>query len=826
MTDTMDPAEIRTLMEDQLRLSRRLRERIRELEEEKHAPLAVVGMGLRLPPDLSSPEEYWDFLRGDGVALSGLPEDRPGLRAVYDPTPGKPGRSYVDRAGFLNDIAHFDAEFFGISRREARLLDPQQRMLLEVSWEALERAGIAVHRSDRLDVGVYLGIMASEYTERLKDRGDASRIDPYYTTGGGLCFGAGRISYVMGFSGPAVSVDTACSSSLTALHLAVRGLRGHECRYALVCGSNLLLSADLMVSLSQARALSPEGRSKAFLASADGYGRGEGVGALILMRLADAEREGRPVLAVVRGTAMGHDGAASGLTAPNGPAQQEVIAAALADAGVQAADLGWIEAHGTGTALGDPIEMGALDAVVGEAVRDRGIPLALGSVKSRIGHLEAASGVASLIKTVLMLRHGEIPAAASPDDGKLNPHIAWDRMNFTVPRQHRLWPAELPRRVAGINSFGMSGTNVHAVLEAYEPAAPLEPTQEGRATREVLALSARDHSALTELAAAVRACLTTADATSVSSICHTLRAGRAAFGHRLAVTGADATELTEALDNALAAPTDPVPPLRTIVLRVGEDQAALDRVVTGWASAFPALAGEGTAPSPAEPDGSGSVETLADMIHGLGLTVEVRRDADAAGVAATLEWAVAGGPTVSMPLESGERNPVAPLLDAAAALFTFGAELRWDRLRAPGARLLSDLPTYPFRRRRYWIEEPHWGADAAAPDAGTSGLGAPAATGVPVSLASLSPAEMEAYLLAELREVLQETGELDPERSFLDAGGDSFTSTLFITKVEERFHVGLTPEELPLDLPLAEMISKLAASVTLRGDEAEREPSA
>ncbi|MEU8872216.1 beta-ketoacyl synthase N-terminal-like domain-containing protein [Streptomyces javensis] len=825
MTDTMDPAEIRKLMEDQLRLSRRLRERIRELEEEKHAPLAVVGMGLRLPSDLSSPEEYWHFLRGDGEALSGLPEDRPGLRAVYDPTPGKPGRSYVDRAGFLSDIAHFDAEFFGISRREARLLDPQQRMLLEVSWEALERAGVAVYRSDRLDVGVYLGIMASEYAERLQDRGDASRIDPYFTTGGGLCFGAGRISYVMGFSGPAVSVDTACSSSLTALHLAVRGLRGHECRYALVCGSNLLLSADLMVSLSQARALSPDGRSKSFLASADGYGRGEGVGALVLMRLADAEREGRPVLAVVRGTAMGHDGAASGLTVPNGPAQQEVIAAALADAGVRAADLAWIEAHGTGTALGDPIEIGALDAVVGEAVRDRSVPLALGSVKSRIGHLEAASGVASLIKTVLMLRHGEIPAAASPDDGELNPHIAWDRMNFTVPRQHCPWPAELPRRVAGINSFGMSGTNVHAVLEAYEPAAHPEPPRARRAAGEVLALSARDHSALTELAAAVRACLTS-DATSVSSICHTLRAGRAAFGHRLAVTGADAAELTEALDIALAAPTEPVPPLRAVVLRVSADEMALDRIVTGWASAFPAFAGEGTGPSLAGPDGSGSgpAETLADMVRALGLTVEVRRNADAAGAAATLEWAVAGGPGVSMPLAGEERNPVALLLDAVAALFTSGGELRWDRLRAPGARLLSDLPTYPFRRGRYWIEEPRREADAAVPGAGTPGFGAPATTDMPVSLASLSPAEMEAYLLAELREVLQET-DLDPDRSFLDAGGDSFTSTLFIAKVEERLHVGLTPEELPLDLPLAEMISKLAGSVTLRGDEVEREPS-
>ncbi|MFE7001442.1 beta-ketoacyl synthase N-terminal-like domain-containing protein [Streptomyces griseus] len=821
MTDTMGPADVRKLMEDQLNLSRRLRERVRELEEEKHAPLAVVGMGLRLPSDLRSPEQYWDFLRGDATAVSGLPDDRPGLRTVYDPTPGRPGRSYVDRAGFLSDISHFDAEFFGISQREAKLLDPQQRMLLEASWEALERAGIAVRRSDRLDVGVYLGMMASEYNERLQDRGDTSRIDPYFTTGGGLCFGAGRISYVMGFSGPVVSVDTACSSSLAALHLAVRGLRGHECRYALVCGSNLLLSADLMVSLSQARALSPGGRSRSFLASADGYGRGEGVGVLALMRLADAEREGRPVLAVVRGTAMGHDGAASGLTAPNGPAQQEVIEAALADAGVDASDLGWIEAHGTGTVLGDPIEVGALDAVVGQAVRDRGVPLPLGSVKSRIGHLEAASGVASLIKTVLMLRHGEIPAAASPDDGELNPHIAWDRMNFTVPRKHGPWPAELPRRVAGVNSFGMSGTNVHAVLEAYQPAAPPVPLQESPGAVELLALSAKDPSALAELAAAARARLANADAAAVPSICHTLRAGRVSFDHRIAVTGADAAALIKELDAATAVPSEPVRPLPPVVLRVRSDAAALDAAVTALAGAFPALTGEAAGPSPADP-----AAALAQLVGRLGVTAEVRRDADGPDAVTALEWRAPDGATLSMPLVGGgAHDPSALLLDAAAALFTAGGQLTWDPLRAPGARLLSDLPTYPFRRKRYWIEEPSRGAGAPDVRDGDASGRAATASRAPLPSGTLTPAALEEHLLAELRDVLQETEELDTERSFLDAGGDSFTSTLFISKVEERFDVGLTPEDLPLDLPLSEMISKLAANVTLRDTGAEREPT-
>ncbi|MHC5908892.1 beta-ketoacyl [acyl carrier protein] synthase domain-containing protein, partial [Streptomyces sp. S6] len=441
MSEALDTEGVRALMEDQLRLSHRLRARIAELEDAHHAPVAVVGMGMRLPPAIDTPEAYWEFLCGTDSALSEIPADRPGLRAAYDPAAGRLGRSYVDRAGFLDTVADFDADFFGISRREARLLDPQQRMLLETSWEALERAGIAVRRSDRLDVGIYLGMMTSEYSERNENRSDMSRIDPYYITGGGLSFGAGRISHLMGFSGPVLGVETACSSSMATLHLAVRGLRAGECRYALAAGANLLLSASLMVSLCQTRALAPDGRSKSFLATADGYGRGEGIGVVALMRLDDAEREGRPVLAVIRGTAVNHDGAASGLTAPSGPAQQEVIRAALADARIDPADVGFVEAHGTGTVLGDPIEIGALDGVLGEAVRRRGTPLNIGSVKSRLGHLEGASGIASVMKTVLMLQHGVIPAAAHPDDGELNPHIPWQGIGFTVPRHNTPWPA-------------------------------------------------------------------------------------------------------------------------------------------------------------------------------------------------------------------------------------------------------------------------------------------------------------------------------------------------------------------------------------------------
>lgn len=819
----MDPAALRQLMEEQLKLSRRLQARIRELEAEKHAPLAVVGMGLRLPGNLTSPEAYWDFLRGEGTAYGPIPEDRPGLRAVYDPTPGKPGRSYVNQAGFLADIAHFDADFFGISQREAKLLDPQQRMLLETAWEALERAGIVVRRADRLNVGVYLGMMASEYSERLEDRGDFTRIDPYYTTGGGLCFGAGRISFVMGFSGPVVSVDTACSSSLTALHLAVRGLRNGECRYALVCGSNLLLSASLMVSLCQTRALSPDGRSKSFLDSANGYGRGEGVGAVALMRLADAEAEGRPILAVVRGTALNHDGAASGLTAPNGPAQQEVIRAALADAGVDPAELGWIEAHGTGTPLGDPIEIGALDGVLGPAIRERGFPLALGSVKSRLGHLEAASGIAALMKTVLMLQHGEIPAAARDDDGPLNAHIPWDRLNFTVPRHNQPWPASLPRRLAAINSFGMSGTNAHAILEAYPGAtAPggdgdrevITVAAPGRP--ELLTLSAKTPAALAELAEAVGGHLRKADPARLGSVCHTLRTGRAPFAHRIAVIGTSAAELADQLTErvvALAAAPGGSQPVtsrvREVTLRLTADEAALRAGVAELVETYPALAAgtnaDGAAGAGAEPKAADPGAALAGLLGQFGLRVRRARETAPGAPAAGLRWQVDGrSETCALVGERGRSAEL--LLDALARLFLAGAEPALHGLRAPGAELTADLPTYPFQRRRFWVDEPQLGTTTQAGDGrAESGEAVP------------PPQDREAvhaYLLRQMKEVLHATEDLDPTRSFLETGGDSFTSTLYITKVEEHYEIGLTPEDLPTDLPIAELVGRLADHIS------------
>ncbi|MGW6913934.1 beta-ketoacyl synthase N-terminal-like domain-containing protein [Kitasatospora sp. NPDC054939] len=795
----MDTDDLRRIMEQQLAQSQRLKARIRALEDAATAPLAVVGLGLRLPGGQTTPEEYWDFLLGDTDPVGPIPEDRPGLRSVFTAGAERPGRSYVDRAGFLRDVAHFDPAFFGISQREAETLDPQQRLLLETSWEAMERAGIAVRRQERLEAGVFVGLMTADYTERLGHRADRTALDPYYGTGGGHAMAAGRISYALGFSGPALTVDTACSSSLVALHLAAQSLRRAECRYALVGGANVFFSPDLMVSLCQSKALAPDGRSKAFLDSADGYGRGEGVGTLVLMRLADAEREQRPVLAVLRGTAVNHDGASSGLTVPNGPAQQQVVRAALADGGIAPAEVGYVEAHGTGTSLGDPIEAGALDAVLGSGAPGRTEPLLVGTVKSRIGHLESAAGIAGLIKLVLMLRHGTVPVGQPESAGPLNRLIPWQRLRVEVPRRTRPWPAGQQRRIAGISAFGMSGTNAHAVLEAYTPA-PAEPAAAGP---ELLTLSAKDPDSLAALAEDTVARLARTGPAELAAVCATLRDGRTAFPYRLAVTGADAERLAvrlaaaaDALDRSPAGAASPQPPVR---LRLAEDTAAVGRGLDALLAAHPALDG---------PDDSADAPgvRLARRLARLGLRVDhtVERPAVPGAVAEL----VREGRSLLL-LDGDPAAAPGLLLDALAELFRAGADLRFESLRRPGTPRTGDLPTYAFRRVRCWIDEPDPATADAAP-----GRAPARADGLP---------DVGAFLRRELARVLHADQELlDLSQSLLDVGGDSFTAMQLTIAIEEAYGVEVPVDELSADLPLVELFELLGGFVT--GSVRELEP--
>jgi acyl transferase domain-containing protein/NADPH:quinone reductase-like Zn-dependent oxidoreductase/NAD(P)-dependent dehydrogenase (short-subunit alcohol dehydrogenase family)/SAM-dependent methyltransferase/acyl carrier protein len=644
--------ENRNLMQNALQQLRDLRGKLKAVTEAKTEPIAIVGMGCRFPGGVENPDDFWQLLSNGIDAITEIPSERWDVEKFYHPEPGVPGKISSRHGGFIGNLQEFDADFFGISPREAVSIDPQQRILLEVAWEALENAGMIPEQLAGTSTGVFIGISSNDYSSYLLNR-PISDIDAYLATGNSHSTAAGRLSYTLGFTGPCLAVDTACSSSLVAVHLACQSLRNRECDIAIVGGVNRILSPEFTINFSQARMLAADGRCKTFDASADGFVRSEGCGIIILQRLGDARTTNRPIQALIRGSAINQDGRSGGLTVPNGPSQQAVIRQALANSLVNPADITYIEAHGTGTALGDPIEIGALGAVFADS-HTPSKPLFVGSTKTNIGHLEAAAGIAGLIKVVLALKHQQIPPHMHFHQP--NPHIAWENLPISIPTTSTTWNSQ-NQRLAGVSSFGFSGTNAHVVLEqALHPTLTLPllrggnqisnfpPLQggikEGNSTEvpplHLLTLSAKNAIALKQLARRFANYLSEHPDISWADVCFTANTGRSLFAHRLAL-------ITDSLDNAC------------VELNNFADGKITKAVISQVNYQVE--------------ESSTSDENLP-YLPSLGMEKE--------------EWQV--------------------ILTNIADLYGRGVRIDWQRFYAGYQRQLIDLPNYPFQRQRYWVD--------------------------------------------------------------------------------------------------------------------------
>ena len=544
MTSVLKPEQQSISSQQVLQTIKEMKARLEALNREKTEPIAIIGLGCRFPGNADGPDSFWHLLHEGIDAVGEVPPGRWDVDSYYDPNPEAIGKTYTKQGGFIGQVDQFDPLFFGISPREAVSLDPQQRLLLEVTWEALENAGQTPKKLRNSQTGVYVGICTDDYAQRFSDLNNLTSCDGHSGTGNARSMAVGRISHFFGLQGPNIQLDTACSSSLLTVHLACQSLRSQECNLALAGGVNLILWPLSTIGRCHLKALAPDGRCKTFDVAADGYGQGEGCGMVVLKRLSDAQADGDNILAVIRGSAVNHDGPSSGLTVPNKVAQQQVIQQALQNAKLEPNQVSYVEAHGTGTSLGDPIEVESLAEVYGKN-RPINQPLVVGSVKTNFGHLEAAAGISGLIKLVLSLQNQEIPPHLHLKQP--NPHIPWHQLPIVVPTSVIPWNRGNQPRIAGISAFGISGTNVHLILEEAPESVKAEKSDERKF--HILTLSGKTPKALEELVSSYCHHLENHPELKLEDISYTANTGRSHFNHRLAVIADNKTELLTKLGN-------------------------------------------------------------------------------------------------------------------------------------------------------------------------------------------------------------------------------------------------------------------------------------
>jgi 3-oxoacyl-(acyl-carrier-protein) synthase len=691
-------------------------------------PIAIVGLGCRFP-GASTPENFWQLLTRGGQSIDVVPPDRWNLEKVYSKGAFGPRQMNTCFGGFLNDVGLFDRTLFGISKLEAAQMDPQQRILLEVVWEALEDAGIDSKMLAKTATGVFVGISNSDYRAKLYKMSDG--ISPYAGPGGALSIAANRISYSFDLHGPSVAVDTACSSSLVAIHLACQSLRTGESDTAVAGGVNLILSPEPTVAFSQAGMMSPDGRCKTFDAEANGYARSEGCGIVVLRKLSSALKDGDRVIAVIHGSAVNQDGHSNGLTAPNPSAQRDVMLRALNNANVRPFDIGYIEAHGTGTALGDVIEMDSIVQVLGHKITEKG-KCFVGSVKTNIGHLEAAAGIAGVIKVALMFENSMIPPHINLKE--LNPKIQLNGTRIEIPRQLLSWPGS-SALMAGVSSFGFGGTNSHIVIGPSSPMVSERPIPNSQL--QLLTLSAGNRAALLELADRYIDFLDNSSQSFVD-VCFTANTGRTRLSHRIALIAGSGSDAAKCLRNFIEGgqcgeivsgvvvkhvpgihvhcngiETELSLELLATLPRLGKFYHGIKRML-GPDQGRPRAAGFaaeyalvqmwkqlGVTPSSFSGDGIGGV--LAECLSGRSSMSEAVH----AGIATGRSSLPKSSSTERVDSRLQRLNIAADcsqkdLLSTAAQLFVVGVDLNWTEFHAVGHSKLR-IPTYPFQRERYWI---------------------------------------------------------------------------------------------------------------------------